>query len=59
MAHGDDPPVQETHEVDSSTAQASQQAYESPAVLDLGSVRQVTRGSSSGGTADSNSDFFR
>jgi hypothetical protein len=33
--------------------------YERPTVLDLGTVRRMTRGSSSGGHTDANSQFYR
>ena len=59
MTHGVDPSAQEHREPEAPTpAPAVTEAYESPALLDLGSVRKVTQGNAKNGSCDATSEYY-
>jgi len=50
-------PAESTAEV-AEPAPTGLEAYESPAIIDLGSVREVTQGSAKNGRADATNQFY-
>lgn len=60
MAHSDDAPVPEEGESGiHASVEDFYDMYESPAVVDLGSVRQATQGNANDGNADATNQFYR
>lgn len=60
MTHRVDPPGRDLSTPEPrAPEQVVAEAYESPAVLDLGSVREVTQGNASDGQHDETTQYFR
>jgi len=59
MKHRLDPPAQELSALDvPAPTQAEVAVYESPAVTDLGSVREVTQGNAKNGECDVTTQYY-
>jgi hypothetical protein len=63
MTDRDDPRAQERSESEAlaatrAPAPAAVEVYESPAIIDLGSVRELTRGSAKNGSCDATNQYY-
>lgn len=59
MTDRDDPRAQERSEPEApAPTPAAVEVYQSPVVVDLGSVRELTRGSAKNGSCDATSQYY-